>query len=58
MKKILAFEANNSAKSINKELAMFTANQLKHIVMTIADLNDHARPRFKDGQIVEPILSD
>ncbi|MEO0572647.1 MAG: NAD(P)H-dependent oxidoreductase [Bacteroidota bacterium] len=46
MKKILAFGASNSSTSINKTLAIFAANQLDNISITIADLNDYASPLY------------
>ncbi|MEM7485230.1 MAG: NAD(P)H-dependent oxidoreductase [Bacteroidota bacterium] len=46
MKKILAFGASNSTKSINKTLATFAANQLEDVVIIVADLNDYASPIY------------
>ncbi len=46
MKKVLAFGASNSKRSINKAFAIYAANQLKNIDLTIADLNDYAAPLY------------
>lgn len=46
MKNILAFGASNSRTSINKQLAIYTANQLKNVDVTIADLNHYESPLF------------
>lgn len=49
MKKILAFGASNSRRSINRELAIFAVNQLKNIQFTILDLKDFALPVYSPG---------
>lgn len=46
MKKVIAFGASNSPSSINKKLAVFTANQLKDVVVSILDLNDFELPVY------------
>jgi len=46
MKKILAFGASNSKNSINKTFAVYAANQLKNVQITVADLNDYAAPLY------------
>ncbi|MEM8847475.1 MAG: NAD(P)H-dependent oxidoreductase [Bacteroidota bacterium] len=46
MKNILAFGASNSKTSINKQLAIYTANQLQGVEVTIADLNHYECPLF------------
>lgn len=46
MKKILAFGASNSVKSINKQLAIYTAKQLEEETI-IADLNDFELPLYQ-----------
>ncbi|MEL6255865.1 MAG: NAD(P)H-dependent oxidoreductase [Bacteroidota bacterium] len=46
MKKILAFGASNSKTSINKALAVYAANQLLKVEVTVADLNDYASPLY------------
>jgi len=46
MKKILAFGASNSRNSINKKFAVFAANQLKNVDVTVADLNEYALPVY------------
>jgi len=39
-KKIITFGASNSLTSINKQLAIFAANQLQNVEIDILDLND------------------
>lgn len=46
MKKILAFGASNSSQSINQQLAVFTANQLENVAVTVLDLNDFEMPLY------------
>lgn len=46
MKKILAFGASNSSSSINKQLAIAVANELKNVEVIIADLNDYKLPIY------------
>ena len=46
IKKILAFGASNSSTSINKALAVYTANQLDNVDVIVADLNDYASPLY------------
>jgi len=46
MKKILAFGGSNSQHSINKQLAVFAANQLENVEVVVADLNDYALPLY------------
>ncbi|SMG48014.1 NAD(P)H-dependent FMN reductase [Marivirga sericea] len=46
MQKILAFGASNSPASINKRLAIFAANQLKNVEVTVLDLNDFELPIY------------
>ncbi len=46
MKKILAFGASNSKTSINKTFAIYAANQLENVAITVADLNDYASPLY------------
>ncbi|MEM9361836.1 MAG: NAD(P)H-dependent oxidoreductase [Bacteroidota bacterium] len=46
MKSILAFGASNSRTSINKQLAIYAANQLKNVEVTLADLNHYECPLF------------
>lgn len=41
MKKIIAFGASSSKTSINKQLAIFTANQFQHAFVEILDLNNY-----------------
>jgi len=46
MKKILAFGASSSKKSINKQLANYAASQLENVAVTAIDLNDFEMPIF------------
>ena len=46
MKKILAFGASNSRKSINNKFASYAAGQLKDVEVTLADLNDFELPLY------------
>jgi NAD(P)H-dependent FMN reductase len=45
-KRILAFGASNSKRSINKRLAEFAANQLEDVAVDLLDLNDFEMPIF------------
>lgn len=45
-KKIVAFGASNSRKSINKTLAEYTANQIKGAEVKVLDLNDYEMPIY------------
>jgi NAD(P)H-dependent FMN reductase len=46
LKKIIAFGASNSRKSINKRLATFAANQVESAQVQILDLNDFEMPIY------------
>ncbi len=46
MKNIIAFAASNSKTSINKQLATYTANQVKDATVTVLDLNDFDLPVY------------
>ena len=46
MKKIIAFGASSSKSSINKQLAIYTANQFQNATIEILDLNDYEMPIF------------
>ena len=46
MKKILAFAGSNSKTSINKQLAVYAASNIKDITFDVADLNDYPLPVF------------
>ncbi|EAR00357.1 NADPH-dependent FMN reductase [Maribacter sp. HTCC2170] len=46
MKKIIALGGSNSKKSINKELAQYTANQITNSETIVADLNDYELPLY------------
>jgi chromate reductase, NAD(P)H dehydrogenase (quinone) len=45
-KKILAFGASSSKKSINKQLATYTANLFKNAKVELLDLNDFEMPIY------------
>lgn len=45
-KKIIAFGASSSKNSINKQLAIFAANQFQNASVEILDLNDYEMPIF------------
>jgi NAD(P)H-dependent FMN reductase len=46
MKKIIAFAGSNSKKSINKQLAVYAANKVNDVVVTVLDLNDFELPLY------------
>ena len=46
MKKIVAFAGSNSKKSINKELAIFTARLVENVEVQVLDLNDYQMPIY------------
>jgi chromate reductase len=46
MKRILAFGASTSSKSINKQFAHYAAHQLKDADLTLIDLNDFPAPLY------------
>jgi len=46
MKKIIAFAGSNSKKSINKQLAVYTASQVNNVAIEILDLNDFELPLY------------
>jgi len=46
MKKIIAIGASNSKKSINKQLAIYTANKVENSETIIVDLNDFETPIY------------
>lgn len=45
-KKIIAFGASSSKTSINKQLAVYTANQFENASIEVLDLNDYEMPIF------------
>lgn len=58
--KILAFGASSSKNSINKALAMYTANQVANADVEVIDLNDYELPIFsedKEKEIGQPELA-
>ena len=46
MKNIIVIGGSNSKKSINKELATYTAEKLNDVVLTIVDLNEFKLPLY------------
>ena len=46
MKKILAFGASSSSRSINQALASYAAGQLKDVAVNLLDLNDFEMPIY------------
>ena len=46
MKKIIAFAGSNSKTSINKQLAVFVANQINNVEVNVLDLNDFELPLY------------
>jgi len=46
MKKIIAIGGSNSEKSMNKELALYTANQIDNSVTQLVDLNEFELPLY------------
>lgn len=46
MKKIIAFGASSSKSSINKQLAIYAANEFKGATVEVLDLNDYEIPVF------------
>lgn len=46
MKKIIAFAGSNSKKSINKELANYTASLVDNVECQTIDLNDYSLPIY------------
>ena len=46
MKEIIAFAGSNSKNSINKQLAIYAANQVEGANVTILDLNDFDMPLY------------
>ena len=46
MKKIIAFGASSSKTSINKQLAIYAANEFKGATVEVLDLNDYEIPVF------------
>lgn len=46
MKKILVFAGSSSKSSINKQLAVYAAQQFKNAELDILDLNDYEMPVF------------
>jgi len=46
MKKVIALGGSNSKNSINKTLAVYTANMLKDVEVKVLDLNDFALPLY------------
>ncbi len=59
MKNIIAFAGSNSKNSINKQLAVYTANQVNDVKVTTLDLNDFDLPLYGiDLEMAEGIPAD
>jgi chromate reductase, NAD(P)H dehydrogenase (quinone) len=50
MKKIIAFGASSSKTSINKQLAIYAANQFENAKVEVLDLNDYEMPIFSSDK--------
>ncbi|GAB5399238.1 MAG: NAD(P)H-dependent oxidoreductase [Aureisphaera sp.] len=46
MKKVIALGGSNSKNSINKTLAIYTANKIETATTTVVDLNDYEMPLY------------
>ncbi len=60
MKKVLAFAASNSTKSINKQLVTYALSLLDNIEGEVLDLNDYEMPLFSEDteqKIGQPALA-
>ncbi|NRA70272.1 MAG: NAD(P)H-dependent oxidoreductase [Gammaproteobacteria bacterium] len=58
--KILAFAASNNKKSINRQLAAYTAGLHSHAQVEVIDINDYELPIFSDereAQLGKPELA-
>ena len=58
MKKIVAFGASSSSKSINKDLALFAVSQIENIEEIILDLNDFEMPIYSTDRQKENGIPD
>ena len=58
MKNIIAFAGSNSKQSINKQLAVFTAKQVKDVKVDILDLNDFILPLYGIDHEIEHGIPD
>jgi chromate reductase, NAD(P)H dehydrogenase (quinone) len=50
MKKIIAFGASSSKTSINKQLAIYAANQFENAKVEVLNLNDYEMPIFSSDK--------
>lgn len=60
MKKIIAFGASNSSRSINKKLATYACSLLKDVEVEVLDLNDYEMPLFsvdREDEMGQPELA-
>lgn len=53
MKKIVAFGATTSSKSINKKFAKFAGSQLQQLSFDLIDLNDYEMPMYSIDEELE-----
>lgn len=58
MKNIVAFAGSNSKNSINKELAVYAANQVSNTDVTVLDLNDFELPLYGIDYEIEHGIPD
>lgn len=60
MKKVLAFGASNSSRSINKKLATYAGSLLDDVDVEVLDLNDYEMPLFsvdREDEMGQPELA-
>ena len=58
--KVLAFAASSSRNSINKQLANYTAKQIKDAQVELLDINDYEMPLFsedREKELGQPALA-
>lgn len=58
--KVLAFAASSSKNSINKQLANYTAKQIKDAQVELLDINDYEMPLFsedREKELGQPALA-
>ncbi len=56
IKKVIVFGGSNSVNSINKQLAVYTANKINNVVLEVLDLNNYDLPLYSiDHEKIEGI---
>ena len=58
MKKIIAFAGSNSKQSINKQLALYVANQVDEVSVELLELNDFELPIYGIDYEIEHGIPD